>query len=113
MTFQPGNKLGGARKKKPFRDALLMELAAVGDDHKALRLIARRLISTAMDDEQPTANVLPVIKEVLDRVDGKVAQAIVGDADEDAVQLYQRVERVIVKATDPDSGGVPPAAAAG
>ena len=28
---------GGRAKEKPFRDALRLELAAAGDDHKALR----------------------------------------------------------------------------
>jgi hypothetical protein len=35
MPFEKGNKYGGARKVKPFRDALMMEIKAAGDDHKA------------------------------------------------------------------------------
>jgi len=50
-----------------------MELAAAGEDHKALRDIARNLILLAGKDD-PSA--LGPIKEIADRMDGKVAQTI-------------------------------------
>jgi hypothetical protein len=64
---------GSQNKDKPFRDALRMELAAAGDDHKALREIARNLIAQAGKND-PSA--LPAIKEIGDRLDGKPAQAL-------------------------------------
>jgi hypothetical protein len=60
-------------KDKPFRDALRMQLAAAGDNQKALRAIADALIASAM------AGDMQAIKEIGDRLDGKPAQAIVGE----------------------------------
>lgn len=49
-----------------------MELAALGDDDpKALRGLARKLLSIASGDDG-----LPAIKEIADRLDGKPAQAV-------------------------------------
>lgn len=64
------HKSRGQQRDKPFRDALRMELAAVGDDHKALRNIARKLIAKAEAGEDSA------IKEIADRMDGKPAQAV-------------------------------------
>jgi hypothetical protein len=72
MPFQPGNKLAkGGRADKPFADALRMELAAAGEDHKALRKIARNLIDLAQKAELAA---LPAINAIADRLDGKPAQ---------------------------------------
>lgn len=61
---------GAENKDKPFREALRMELAAAGEDHKALRAVASALIAkAAMGD-------VPAIKEIADRLDGKAAQPI-------------------------------------
>jgi hypothetical protein len=70
MAFQKGKSgnPGGAWKDKPFRDALRLELAAVGDDAKALRTIARSLIAAASEGK------MDAIREVADRLDGKPAQ---------------------------------------
>lgn len=87
-----GNANSGRKAEKPFRDALRMELAAIGEDHKALRQIARNLINLAMAEDCK----LDAIKELADRTDGKVPQAVVGDESEDAIQLVHRIERVIV-----------------
>jgi hypothetical protein len=79
-------------KEKPFADALRMELAAAGEDHKALRVIARNLIALASKEDK---EAMPAIKEVADRVDGKVAQAVIGDSDEDPINmLISRIELV-------------------
>ncbi len=72
MPFQPGHKLSvGGRKDKPFVDALRMELAAAGDNQRALRAIARNLIKLALTAE-PAA--LQAIREIADRLDGKPKQ---------------------------------------
>lgn len=68
-----GRPAGSQNKDKPFRDALRMEIAAAGDDRKALRLVAQALISKAMMGD------VQAIKEVGDRLDGKVAQTVSGD----------------------------------
>lgn len=67
-----GNANSGPKREKPFRDALLMELKAAGEDHKALRRIARAIIEKASDGD------IQAIKEVADRMDGKVPQGIEG-----------------------------------
>ena len=75
-----GNPLGQVRAK-PFRDALRMELAAAGEDQRELRAIAQALIAKAI------AGDINAIKEFGDRLDGKVAQAIVGDDEADPVSV--------------------------
>ena len=86
-----GNANSGGAKAKPFRDALRMELAALGDDSKALRSVARKLIAQADSGD------MQAIKELADRLDGKVATPIAGD-DENPLNLVTRIERVLVKA---------------
>jgi hypothetical protein len=66
---------GGVRRTKPFRDALQMEIAAAGDNHKALRLVARALLEKAASGDTAAITVLA------DRLDGKVPQPT-GQADE-------------------------------
>lgn len=61
---------GSQNKDKPFRDALRMELAAAGEDHKALRDIARSLIGAASSGDVQAA------KEIRDTLDGKPAQSV-------------------------------------
>lgn len=77
-----------------------MELAAVGDDSKALRMIAAKLIEKAAEGD------MQAIKELADRTDGKVAQAIVGgDEDDNPINIIQRIERHIVRANSSDPNG--------
>ncbi len=87
---------GAQNKDKPFRDALRMELAAVGEDHKALRQIARNLISLATKDDQ---SAMQAIKEIADRMDGKPAVAI-ENGEGGAFEVINRIERVIVRPQD-------------
>ena len=49
MPFQKGRSgnPGGRPKEKPFADALRMEIKAAGEDHKALRAVARALLDKA------------------------------------------------------------------
>lgn len=69
-----GNKNSGRRQEKPFADALRMEIAAAGDDHKALRMVARQLLDKAQEGD------LAAIRELADRTDGKPRQQIDVDA---------------------------------
>jgi hypothetical protein len=95
-----GNQNSGRKQEKPFRDALRMELAAAGDDGRALRLIAQKLIEKAQEGD------MQAIKELADRTDGKVAQAIIGgDEDDNPVNVIHRIERHIVRANTPDRNG--------
>lgn len=72
MPFLKGHSgnPGGRPKEKPFRDALRVELAATGEDAKALRDIAKALIGKARDGD------IQAIREIADRLDGKPAQAL-------------------------------------
>ena len=68
-----GRPLGSpnVRNDKPFGNALRMELAAAGDSHRELRLIARNLITLARAGEQ---GAMQAIREIADRLDGKPKQ---------------------------------------
>ena len=66
-----GRPVGSINTQRPFADALRMELAAAGDNQRALRAIARNLISIATSGE-PIA--LQAIREIADRMDGKARQ---------------------------------------
>jgi hypothetical protein len=90
--------IGSQNKDKPYRDALRMEatLAERGEECPApkgsLRWIARKQLERAGEDTSAA-------KEVADRLDGRVPQAIVGDDEEAPIKL-ERIERVIIKAPD-------------
>tara|TARA_R110000868_G_scaffold400952_1_gene675745 strand:+ start:113 stop:334 length:222 start_codon:yes stop_codon:yes gene_type:complete len=68
-----------------------MELAAAGEDHKALRAIARNLIELAQKADK---EALPAIAQIADRMDGKVPQALIGDDEADAITVRQIVTGV-------------------
>lgn len=100
----------GQQRDKPFRDAIRMEaaLAERGEESPApegsLRHIARQLLIRASGDTAAA-------REIGDRLDGKVPQAIVGDGEEDPIQIAT-VRRIIIKPGTEDGGSVPPAAPA-
>jgi hypothetical protein len=96
MAFEAGNQLAAGPRPKPFRDVLKMELLAAGEDHKALRLIARNLIAQAQ-----TKDGLAAIKEIADRLDGKAPQPLKNDEDEAFQVILQPLVRKIV---DPKDG---------
>lgn len=83
---QSGNP-SGQHRDKPFRDALRMEVVAAGEDHKKLRAIARQLLSNAENGD------IQAIKEVADRLDGKVAQTHGGDDESGPVKLVVSWEK--------------------
>lgn len=65
----------GQQRDKPFLAALKLEVAEAADDPKKLRRIARALLDKAETGDTAA------IKEVADRLDGKVPQGI-GGSDE-------------------------------
>lgn len=94
-----GNSNSGRKQEKPFRDALRMELAKLQDqDNRGLRRIAAALIEAAEGGD------MQAIKELADRVDGKVPQGISGD-DENPLTMVHRIERHIVRSNTPDTNG--------
>ncbi len=68
-----GNANSGRRAEKPFGDALRMEIAAAGPDHKALREIAKYVLDKARGGD------MEAIDFVVNRTDGKPHQSM--DAD--------------------------------
>lgn len=94
----------GQQRDKPFRDALRMEIAEASGDPKWLRRIAVKLLNSAEGGD------VAAIKEVADRLDGKVPQAVIGDDNEDPINVIHRIERIIVDPANQDSAGVSSAA---
>lgn len=74
-----------------------MQIAAAGEDQKALRLIADALIAKAIEGD------MAAIKELADRMDGKVPQAVGGDADGEPINVNHIIKRVIVDAARNDN----------
>lgn len=68
MAGVKGRSGTNRNKDKPFTEALRMEIAAAGGDHKALRKIAGKLLKLA------AAGDMQAINAVADRLDGKPAQ---------------------------------------
>jgi hypothetical protein len=58
---------------------------AHGDSGNRLRAVAEALVLKAMDGD------VPAIREVADRLDGKVPQGIVGDDEHDAIRVDHTV----------------------
>ncbi len=105
LPGQSGNP-AGRPKTRPFKDALRKAVASAGKDGEALKSVALALLSKAQNGD------VQAIKEVADRLDGKVAQGIIGgDDDDNPVRVVSRIERVIVDADieDTDGEGVSPA----
>jgi hypothetical protein len=107
MPFQPGNQHGKTAnhaRPKLFRDALLAELKRADNNVERIQKVAAKLVDNALNGETAA------IKEIADRIDGKVPQGITGDADGDPIRMIHKIERVIVDPENPDGKGVPPAA---
>lgn len=80
-----GNK--NATKNKLWQDALQKELSGNRNQLK-LRKIAKKLIAMAEEGD------IQAIKEIGDRLDGKPAQAIIGDSSQDAIQVTGSINLV-------------------
>jgi hypothetical protein len=94
----------GQQRDKPFRDALRMAIADAEGDFAKLRKVANALV------KRGTAGDVQAIKEIADRLDGKVPTAIVGDEEYAPVQ-FEEIRRVLVgqNAHDQDSEDIRPA----
>lgn len=85
MPFAPGqsgNPGGRPKRDKLWRDAIIRAVKRrEQDDPQALEKLADSLLRKVADGD------VPAIKELGDRMDGKVAQAIVGDEEHDPVRV--------------------------
>lgn len=89
---------GRPPSEKTFANMLRVAIKeAHVDGGDKLRKVADALVDKAMTGD------IPAIKEIADRLDGKVPQAIVGDDELDPIKLVHRIERVIVDPPDRDS----------
>ena len=95
-----------ARKARVWSEAIKRALArysaAQGDEHPSVdagldRLAMRMVRAAAEGDEEAFAGVA---EKIGDRLEGKPAQVIIGDASEDAVQVEGRIRLV-----KPEGGG--------
>jgi Family of unknown function (DUF5681) len=84
QSGNPAGKKPGTLKEKPYRDALRMEIAAA-EDLKGLRSIARAHLEKARSGD------MAAIKELADRLDGRPAQAVVGDDEANPISVVSRV----------------------
>lgn len=84
MGAPVGNK--NATKNKLWADTLNRALLA--EDGKKLRELAEKLIDRALEGD------VTALKEIGDRVDGKPAQAIIGDDSADPIRTVSRIELV-------------------
>lgn len=103
MPFQPGNKLAAGPRKKPFKNALERAIANADGKPDALKEIAEALVAKALLGESWA------IQEVANRLDGKPAQAIVGDDEADPLRLVAEIRRTIVDPRHSDGQGIPAA----
>ncbi len=110
MAWQPGqsgNPNGAPKRAKLWREAIDRAIKRrEQDDPQALEKLADKLLS-AVDGGDVGA-----MRELGDRIDGKVAQAIVGDDEHDPIKV-ETIRRIIVKPGHSDGGGVPPASGTG
>lgn len=90
---------GRPPKEKSFANMLNIAIkeAVEGKDITKLRAVADALVAKGM------AGDVQAIKEIAERLDGKVPQALVGDSGEDPISFVGRIERVIVDPANPDS----------
>lgn len=83
---------GRPPKEKSFANMLNIAIkeAIEGTDKTKLRAVADALVEKAI------AGDVQAIKEVADRLDGKVPQAVVGDDEHDPINLVHEIRRSIV-----------------
>lgn len=88
----------GHKADKLFRDALMVAVKRDGitEDGKPTKKLA--LIAEAVVEKAITGDV-PAVKEIADRLDGKVVQAVAGPDGESPIEMIQRI---IVSSTDTD-----------
>ncbi len=101
--FQPGQSgnPNGRPKSRPFKDALdriLKEESKGENESNGLDEIVRALYTKAKTGD------VPAIKEIAERYDGKVPQAVIGgDEDDPPIRAITRIELVAATAK-PETG---------
>lgn len=89
MTFKPGQSGNpGGRIKDRFVTAALVSQLKEAKGSK-LFAICRSLIAKAEEGD------VPAIREILDRVEGKVPQAIAGDPENPITHIHEIVRKIV------------------
>lgn len=86
-----GRPPGTPNKDKPFRAALIRQIAAAENDPDRLDRIAKALADKA------EAGDVQAIREIADRLDGKVPQGIVGDNESDPISIQTTDDRELAR----------------
>ena len=86
-----GRPVGATNKDKPFRAALVRALGIADNNPEKLDKLAEALIAKAKTGD------VAALREVSDRLDGRVAQALVGDDRSGPIMIVTGV----VRHTDP------------
>ena len=98
MTFAPGqsgNPAGRPKRAKLWSEAIQRAIKRrETTDPQALEKLADRLLSKVDDGD------VAAMREFGDRLEGKVPQAIVGNADEDSINLTHTVITGVPRAGD-------------
>ena len=90
--------MGRPKSEKTFANMLRVAInEAHADGGNKLRAVADALVTKAISGD------VPAIKEIADRIDGKVPQGVIGgDDDDNPLKLVARIERVIVDPANPN-----------
>lgn len=97
MTFQKGvsGNPSGRPKSKDWSEALRKAVRAVPDDdplkRQRLELLAEALMAKALSGD------VMALKEIGDRIEGKVPQALIGDNDADPINVVNKIVREVVR----------------
>jgi hypothetical protein len=88
---------GRPPKEKSFANMLNIAIKEANEQGiTKLREVADALVAKAISGD------VPAIKEIAERLDGKVPQAVVGDDEGDPINMIARIERVIVRPDNPN-----------
>lgn len=106
MPFEAGNQLSkkaNHRQPKIWRDALLVSLKKANEEGvEAIQRLADKTVAEGL------AGNMAAVKEIGERIDGKVPQAhIGGDEDDNPIRTLSEVRTTIVDPRHPDGTGLP------
>ena len=97
MAFEQGNQEAKKANHKKPRIITQKLIARLNDaEGKDLDAVIAALITKAKEGD------VPAIREVLDRVDGKVPQAVIGGDEDDPAIRFEKIVRTIVSAPNPN-----------
>jgi hypothetical protein len=91
MAFEPGNQAAkGRTNPREFADMLRLAVKDAHGDKPKLRLLAEALVAKGMGGD------VPALKEIADRLDGKVPQGVAhsGDGEGSPMEMIHTIELI-------------------